>query len=404
MEPPRRWLLGTLALLLSGCAPAAPPRATAAGPSAASAGSPSATKPSPAGSPSAAPSLAPPASLTSTAAPTLTSDQLAGQRVVYSYPGPTVPESLLTAVRSGRAAGVIFFESNTADPEAFHSSVEALRQAQQQSPIRLPLLLMTDQEGGRIRRLPGAPELSARAVGQSAEPLAAARAAGTAAARNLAAAGLNVNLAPVLDVYAQDGDFIDATQRSYSHDPTAVAALGAAFISAQRQAGVAATAKHFPGLGTAPAGADTDSGPATLAASRTRLAEADETPYPAAIAAGVDLVMVSWAVYPALDPDHPAGLSPTVVGGELRDRLGFHGVTVTDALEAGALHPYGTTGRRAVSAALAGMDLLLCSAQNPTQGQDATTALADALTTGRLDRADFTAAITRITNLRAGLH
>lgn len=114
--------------------------------------------------------------------------------------------------------------------------------------------------------------------------------------------------------------------------------------------------------------------------------------------------MVSWAVYPALDPDHPAGLSPTVVGGELRDRLGFHGVTVTDALEAGALHPYGTTGQRAVSAALAGMDLLLCSAQNPTQGQDATTALADALTTGRLDRADFTAAITRITNLRAGLH
>lgn len=266
------------------------------GPAAAASAS-AAASPIAAGSP-AAPSLAPPASLTSPAIPALTPDQLAGQRVIYSYPGTTVPESLLTAVRSGRAAGVIFFGFNAVDPAAFSRSVAALRQAQQESPVRLPLLLMTDQEGGRIRRLPGAPELSERAVGGSAEPMAAARAAGTGAARNLTANGLNVNLAPVLDVYTQQGNFIDATERSYSSDPAAAAALGGAFISAQQQAGVAATAKHFPGLGTAPAGANTDQGPVTLPVSRARLAAADETPYPAAIAAGVDLVMVSWAVYP----------------------------------------------------------------------------------------------------------
>jgi beta-N-acetylhexosaminidase len=207
----------------------------------------------------------------------------------------------------------------------------------------------------------------------------------------------------VLDVSHQAGDFIDRTERSYGPDPASVAALGQAFITAQQQHRVAATAKHFPGLGTAETGANTDAGPVTLPASRSRLSEVDEAPYPAAIGAGVDLVMVSWAVYPALDPSHPAGFSSTVVRGELRGQLGFTGVTVTDALEAGALSGFGDTGARAVAAADAGMDLLLCSAQDDTQGADATTALSDALTTGRLNRAEFTAAAERISALRARL-
>ncbi|GAB2718768.1 glycoside hydrolase family 3 N-terminal domain-containing protein [Kitasatospora kifunensis] len=386
MNSPARRLLGCLALLLTACGSPVQPSATTRA---------SAAVPAPQGSPAA---------LTGARGPALTADQLAGQRVVYSYTGSTVPASLLTAVRAGRAAGVIFFGSNTADPDALNRAVAALRQAQQQSPVRLPLLLMTDQEGGRIRRLPGAPEQSEQAIGQGQDPAAAAGAAGAAAAQNLTAHGLNVNLAPVLDVHDQDGNFIDRTERSYSSDPATVATLGSAFIAAQQRAGVAATAKHFPGLGTAPAGSDTDTGPVTLAATRQRLTGTDEGPYPAAIGAGVNLVMVSWAVYPALDPDHPAGLSPAVVNGQLRDRLGFRGVTITDALEAGALSTWGGTGQRAVAAAGAGMDLILCSAQNPEQGEDATTALADALTTNHLDRAGFDAAVARISALRSGLH
>ncbi|WP_327065351.1 beta-N-acetylhexosaminidase [Kitasatospora sp. NBC_01250] len=385
MRSPARRLLGCLALLLTACgAPGQPRGGTAAGLA-------------PQGSPAVL------AGARAPALPVLTPDQLAGQRVVYSYTGPTVPASLLSAVRSGRAAGVIFFGSNTADPDALGRAVAALRQAQQQSPVRLPLLLMTDQEGGRIRRLPGAPEQSERAIGQGPDAVAAAAAAGDAAARNLTAHGMNVNLAPVLDVHDQDGNFIDRTERSYSSDPAAAAGLGSAFITAQQRAGVAATAKHFPGLGTAPADSNTDTGPVTLNADKQRLTGTDEAPYPAAIAAGVDLVMVSWAVYPALDPDHPAGLSPSVVNGELRDRLGFHGVTITDALEAGALRAWGSTGQRAVAAAGAGMDLILCSAQDPDQGEDATTALADALTTDKLDRAGFDAALARVSALRAEL-
>ena len=111
-------------------------------------------------------------------------------------------------------------------------------------------------------------------------------------------------------------------------------ACGRAFITAQQQAGVAATAKHFPGLGSAAKPQNTDTGPVTLNVSLSGLRAKDEAPYPAAIAAGVKLIMASWAIYPALDATYPAGLSPAVIQGELRGRLGYQGVTITDAIEA----------------------------------------------------------------------
>jgi len=129
----------------------------------------------------------------------------------------------------------------------------------------------------------------------------------------------------------------------------------------------------------------------------------DEVPYPAAIAAGVKLVMASWAVYPALDARRPAGLSSAVIQGELRGRLGFRGVTITDAIEAGALASFGGYGQRAVLAAQAGMDLLLCSARDPAQGQAVVTALAAALDGGKLGAAGFDASVQRVTALRNGL-
>lgn len=327
--------------------------------------------------------------------------QQAGQRVVYSYPGLTPPPALLDRIRAGEAAGVIFFRENIADPAQIAGVIGQLNAANAQSPVKAPLLLMTDQEGGQVRRLPGEPARSEKEIGQSADPVAAAAAAGTGAGQNLAGAGMNVNLAPVLDVYRAEGDFIDRYGRSYSDDPAAVARLGKAFIGAQQQAGVAATAKHFPGLGSAARDENTDAAPVTLDVPVDTLRDVDEAPYPAAFSAGVKLVMASWATYPALDPAHPAGMSPIVVRQELRQRLGFQGVTITDALEAGSLQ--GTTGERAVGAATAGMDLLLCSARDITQGDDAANALVSAVQSGQLDGPDFTASVDRVAALRAGL-
>ncbi|HEY0717423.1 MAG TPA: glycoside hydrolase family 3 N-terminal domain-containing protein [Streptosporangiaceae bacterium] len=333
----------------------------------------------------------------------LTSLQLAGQRIIGSYPGLTPPASLLTDISQGRLAGVIFFGDNISSEAQIATVIRQLRQAQAQSPVQVPLLLMTDQEGGQVRRLPGQPTLSEKQIGQSANAVAVATAAGTGAGQNLAGVGMNVNLGPVLDVYYQAGNFIDEYQRSYSSNPSVVSTLGRAFITAQQKTGVAATAKHFPGLGSAATNQDTDAGPVTLNVPLSKLRNTDEVPYPAAISAGVKLVMVSWAVYPALDASRPAGLSPAVIQRELRGRNRFTGVTVTDALEAGALNAFGTTSQRAVTAAAAGMDLILCAARDASQSEAATTALAGALDSGQLSPATFSAAVSRVTALRAGL-
>ena len=182
-----------------------------------------------------------------------------------------------------------------------------------------------------------------------------------------------------------------------------MSALGADFITAQQAVGVAATAKHFPGLGAAAGSQNTDEQPVTLNVPRDDLRSIDEYPFQAAIASGVKLVMVSWAVYPALDPRWPAGLSPAIIGGELRQRLGFTGVTITDALEAGALQAFGTTGQRATLAASAGMDLILCSGQSIGEGEQARIALQEGLSNRTLNRAAFTAAVERIVSLRSSL-
>ena len=339
------------------------------------------------------------------ALPSLTAAQQAGQRVIYSYNGLTPPATLLSWIRHGLVGGVIFFGGNISSRTQIAGVIKQLDRANASTlnPMRaFPLLLMTDQEGGAVRRLPGQPLLSAKQIGQSAHPAAAARTAGTGAGRNLAGVSMNVNLAPVLDVYRRAGNFIDQFGRSYSKNPNVVSSLGADFITAQQATGVAATAKHFPGLGAATRSQNTDAGPVTLNVTLHNLRTIDEFPYRAAITAGVKLVMVSWAKYRALAPHTPAGLSSAIVNGELRQRLGYTGVTITDALEAGALHWYGSTRNRAVRAVKAGMDLILCSAQKASQGQQAKIAMANGLTSGTLDQNVFTAALTRVANLRSG--
>jgi beta-N-acetylhexosaminidase len=336
----------------------------------------------------------------------LTPAQLAGQRVIYSYTGLTPPPSLLRWIRRGEVGGVIFFGANITSQAQLAGVAAELERANAapENPLRAyPLLLMTDQEGGLVRRLPGAPVLSEQEIGVSAGPAAAAKAAGRGAGQNLAGAGLNVNLAPVLDVYRTPGDFDDQYGRSYSTSPQQVSRLGTGFIKAQQAAGVAATAKHFPGLGAAAAPENTDEVPVTLDVPLRTLRGTDEYPYQAAIAAGVKLVMVSWAVYPALDPRLPAGLSPRIIGGELRHRLGFTGVTITDALEAGALQAFGTTRHRATLAAGAGMDLILCAEQRPAQGEQARIGLTQSYRSGALGQAAFQASVQRILALRSSL-
>ena len=336
---------------------------------------------------------------------TLSTSQMAGQHVVYSYTGLKPPATLLSLISRGRAAGVIFFGDNISSRAQISAVIRRLERANAsaRNPVRAPLLLMTDQEGGLIRRLGGAPSLSEKEIGAASDPAAAAAKAGDSAGRNLRSVGINVNLAPVLDVYREAGDFVDHRERSYGRSPQVVSTLAADFITTQQRLGVAATAKHFPGLGVATRLQDTDVQPVTLNLSTHSLATVDEFPYEAAIAAGVRLVMVSWAVYPNLDPNMPAGLSPGIVRGQLRQKLGFQGVTITDAIEAGALQAFGTIQHRAVLATAAGMDLVLCADGRVSQGENAREALERGYEDGKLLRSAFRESTRRVIELRASL-
>lgn len=340
-----------------------------------------------------------------TTAPNLTDLQWAGQRVIYSYAGLTPPSGLLRKIRHGEVAGIIFFGGNIESKTQIAAVITELEKADASSynPIREPLLLMTDQEGGLVRRLPGAPKLSEKQIGLSSDPPAAATSAGTGAGNNLRSVGMNVNLAPVVDPYRQAGDFYDQYQRSYSMNASTAGSLGADFIKAQQATHVAATAKHFPGLASAASSQNTDAKPVTLWDSLSRIRNVDELPYSKAITAHVKLVMLDWASYPNIGTRRPAGLSSKIVKGELRKRLGFTGVTITDAIGAGGLSGYGSIGNRTRLAALAGMDLILSAAQNVSEGNQAVDSLETNYQNGTLNRANFQAAANRVIALRASL-
>jgi len=336
----------------------------------------------------------------------MSAQQLAGQRVIYSYNGLTAPPWLLSDIRRGLVGGVIFFSFNISSETQIRGVVEQMIAANlsPQNPARkFPLLLMTDQEGGQVRRLPGAPLESEAQIGASASPAAAAATAGTSAAANLRGVGMNVNLAPVLDVYRQAGDFDDQFQRSYSMNPQVVSEAGAAFVRAQQAGGVAATVKHFPCLGAAGRPQDTDNEPVRISVPAQTLRTFDEVPYRAAIQAGVKLAMVSWANYPSLGTTLPAALAPAIVQGELQRRLGFQGVTITDALGAGALGAYGDLQNRTMLAARAGMDALLCTAVKPLPGWKCVAGLQNGVQDGALPRGAFEGQLAQLLQLRASL-
>jgi beta-N-acetylhexosaminidase len=337
----------------------------------------------------------------------LSPEQLAGQRVIYSYNGLSAPAGLLNLIRHGDVGGVIFFSFNISSQAQLQRVISQLvaANAASSNPARqYPLLLMTDQEGGQVRRLPWAgPGESEAQIGAAANPAAAAATAGAQAAAGLRSVGMNVNLAPVLDVYRAPGDFDDEFQRSYSMNPSVVGAAGAAFVGAEQAGNVASTVKHFPGLGDATATQNTDNVPVTINLPLSTLRAVDESPYAAAFQAGAKLAMVSWAQYPALAPGLPAALSPAIVQGELEGRLGFSGVTITDALGAGALASYGSLQNKTMLAGRAGMDALLCTATKPLPGLKCVGGLENGYLDGALPQTAFQAQLAQLLQLRASL-
>jgi beta-N-acetylhexosaminidase len=273
----------------------------------------------------------------------LTLRQQVGQLIVSSFPDPAPPDYIRRRLRARETAGVILFGLNAGSEAEWRRLTSAVqRHAEGEA------LVMVDQEGGEIRTVSWA----GPAAGQPAQGDAeAVRASARETGRQLHRAGVNVNLAPVADVPGGAAPVMGF--RAFDGDPNEIAARTRASIEGMRSAGVAATAKHFPGLGRAQVNTDDASalvtGPVT----------ADLVPFRAAVDAGAPFVMLSHALYPDLDANRIASQSRTIVTGLLRDRLGYEGVIVTDSIEAQAVLDRSGVGRAAERSLRAGADLIL---------------------------------------------
>jgi len=296
--------------------------------------------------------------------------------LLASLPGPTLPGEVATWLEEG-LAGVVLFARNAPDPETLRRLCRSIRD------IRPDALIALDEEGGEVTRLEagtGSSWPGARALGVLDDPTTTATVAGALAAA-LAAAGANVNLAPVADVAVAGGNPVIGN-RAFGDDPDLVGRHVGAWIEGSQTAGVAACAKHLPGHGAA--STDSHLGLPVVDLDEAALRRVHLAPFARAVDAGAAALMTAHVVYPALDPV-PATLSRRVLTGLVREELAFDGVVVTDSLTMGAIAEGTGVVAGAVGALRAGADLLCLNA-----GLDLLAAVVDgvagALRAGELDR------------------
>jgi len=280
-----------------------------------------------------------------------------GRVFMAGMPGPTLDPVTETLIRDHGLGGIILFARNIEDPV----QIATLCRDLQQTALKhhgIPLFIAVDQEGGRVARLqdPFTRFPGNRAIGEAQDPLKAAAEFADVTAREMARVGLNMNMAPVVDVHKGKPEK-HLTGRTFSDNPSVVTHLGQQVIRTLQQSGIMAVAKHFPGLGRATM--DPHRHLPIIDVDETEMETVDLPPFQGAIEAGVSSIMSSHALYPVMDPDTPATLSVSVIDGVLRKKLGFDGLVITDDLEMGAIKQKWGVVNGAVRAFEAGCDILL---------------------------------------------
>ncbi len=323
-------------------------------------------------------------------------DRMADAILIPPFAGEKPPRWVLSALERG-LAGVTIFGPNIAGPEQLAGLTAELRSAG-----GLPLVAI-DEEGGdvtRIAHLTGSPYPGNAALG-AVDDVDLTHAVHRALGQDLAALGINVDLAPSVDVNtAADNPVIGI--RSFGPDPELVARHAAAAVRGLQAAGVAACAKHFPGHGSTRA--DSHHAIVTVEASLDLLRRRDLPPFAAAIAAGVRGVMPGHLRVPDLTGDAPATLSAAALSGLLRGELGFTGVIISDALEMQAVSGLYGIPEAAVLAVAAGTDLL-CFGRDAAEDSylAVRSALSEAVAAGRLPAERLAGAQQNVARLRAWL-
>jgi len=289
---------------------------------------------------------------------------MVGQRLVVRMDGTTPDAGLLQRIQRGEVGGVILFGDDISSPAQLRTLTSELHEAAANAG-QPRLLVMTDQEGGTIRRIPWAPPtMSPPAMGVDGRT-STARTQGRLTGAALHDLGVDVDLAPVADIPSTTSSFLYLQRRTFSFDPATTSRLANAFALGLRDGGAIPTMKHFPGLGRARL--NTDERVVTIPASIANM-QRDLMPYRTAIANHIPLIMVSNAVYTSWDAVNGAGWSRAITRDLLRVQLGYRGATITDSLSGAAKARGVSQSVLAVKAATAGTDLILVT------GSEASTA------------------------------
>lgn len=372
---------------------------TAAVPAPAPEAAPTAAVPSPESTPTPALTPVPEPDPLAEQLAAMTVEEKVGQLLIGGFEGTEIGDQATRLVQEYQVGGLILYGRNIAGAGQLVTLTNGLKALNGDG---IPLFLSIDQEGGGVDRMP--PEVrrtpGAYCVGQTGS-VPAAQSYGDVLAAECAAFGLNLDFAPVLDVWSNPGNTVIG-QRAFSADARTVAGLGPAAARRMMDQGVIPAVKHFPGHGDT--AVDSHVGLPVVDKSPEELEETELIPFRAAIqSAGTDgqvpAVMVAHILLTQLDPERPASLSPAVVTGLLREELGFAGAVLTDDLTMGAVTQSYGLGEAAVLAVEAGCDILLVC-----HGQDSVpavrTALLEAVASGRITAERLDESVYRILRLK----
>jgi beta-N-acetylhexosaminidase len=308
--------------------------------------------------------------------------KMVGQRFMVGLEEAAPAPKLLEDVRRGEIGGILVFARNST-PAGVGAAIAKLQRAAIAGG-NPPLLIATDQEGGRVKRFEAGPPNEPLS---SFTPTAALR-EGIATGSYLRRYGVNVDLAPVVDL-GLPGSFMTEEGRTISPNPAKVAGVASAFAGGLEQTRVMAVAKHFPGLGHA--SSDSDNGKSVVEAGVRSSLE----PYERLIAVNPTVaIMASTAFYTRLDPSHGAAWSPKIVTGLLRNRLGFEGVVISDALDSEGVGASLSPSEAATATARAGIDVLMLT--DPESFRPAYEAVLAAAKDGRIPQRNLASSYSRI--------
>ncbi len=326
-------------------------------------------------------------------------------RLMLAFRGTTLPVWLRERLVAAPVSGITLFRQlNVRTPAQVRRLAAALQAAagERNGPDAPPILVAADQEGGQLLALGDGftPFAGPMAIGATGDADLAAR-VGRAIGRELRAVGVNVCYGPVVDVATNPANPALGI-RSFGDDPDAVASLGAAWLRGLQSVGVAATPKHFPGSGSATV--DPHHGLAVVERDRAALEAVELRPFRAGVEAGAKMVMAGHVAVPAVAGSRslPSSLASAVMTGLLRDELGFDGVSITDALDMGALPQDARQAVDVVAAIAAGVDLLLATSNRASQRRFEA-ALVRAAEVGLFEPDSLAASDRRIAALRAWL-